>query len=152
VHKAIVIKKHTKIPSSELVKIEFDPMSRSITPSNLTKDTMIVAILHSPVCPHCTVLMESEVEGQPTKWNEMETIIAKSAMEESCPYKDIKTMDMPSTNPEFVEAFNGQYGKTLLESPLQTDSYPYIVRIHGGKVSKYEGNRDPAIMAKWFVS
>ena len=149
------VRKHkelVKIPSSGLTRIEFNAKNHSITPSNLTKDTMIVAILHSPTCPHCTVLMESEVEGQPTKWKEMEDIIAKTAMEGSCPYKDIKTMDMPSTNPEFIEEFNRRYGDSLLEQPLDAPAYPYIVRIHGGKTDKYEGDRAPAIMANWFLS
>jgi hypothetical protein len=150
IKKALVIEPGEISP--ELGIIELDS-TNNITPDDLTPDTMIVTVIHSSTCPHCTVMMEPEEDGQPSKWQEMEAILAKRMKEKSCPYKNIKIMNIPSTNQDLIDKFNEKYAKSLLSGQtLDAPAYPYIARIHGGKAEKYEGDRAPAIMATWFAS
>ena len=132
-------------------KIEYDDVNRKISPE-LNKDTMIVGIVHASWCSHCTTLMEPESEGQKTKWQEMEDIIATESKEKECPYKDIKTMAIDDDNKAFIENFDRQYRGKLFTEEFKPPSFPFIVRINGGNIEKYGGARDPRSMATWFLS
>ena len=136
---------------ADIQTIQFDPVNRKISPE-LNKDTMIIGIVHASWCSHCTALMESESEGQKTKWQEMQDIIASESKSNECPYKDIKTMAIEDENKDFIEEFDRQYRGKLFNKEFKPPSYPFIVRINGGNMEKYNDARDPRSMATWFLS
>jgi hypothetical protein len=147
---AIQIHEMTDAPT-DIETIQFDPVNRKISPE-LNKDTMIIGIVHASWCSHCTALMESESEHQKTKWQEMQDIIRSESKSDECPYKDIKTMAIEDENKEFIEEFDRQYRGKLFTEEFKPPSYPYIVKINGGNMEKYNDARDPRSMATWFLS
>jgi len=148
----IAIQIHEAIDApADVQTITFDPVNRKISPE-LNKDTMIIGIVHASWCSHCTALMESESEGQKTKWQEMQDIIRSESKSNECPYKDIKTMAIEDENKDFIAEFDRQYRGKLFTEEFKPPSYPFIVKINGGNMEKYNDARDPRSMATWFLS
>ena len=148
----IAIKIHEVVDAPvDIENIEYDDVNHTISPE-LNKDTMIVGIVHASWCSHCTDLMESESEHHKTKWQEMQDIIASESKSDECPYKNIKTMAIDDDNKAFIENFDRKYRGKLFTDEFKAPSFPYIVRINGGKIEKYDGARDPRSMANWFLS
>lgn len=146
-------KKTIKIMESEVsVKtIRYDTRTGKINPMNLTKKSIVCGIVHANWCGHCKQLMDKPSEAQNSIWQDTETLLREEAntCEKS---RDINIINMESdADRELIEKFDRIYGDNKLFDRFVPSSFPTIVRIHGGNLEMYQGERTPRAMVDWFL-
>ena len=138
---------HKTKPKSEPKKMEELDLDN---PQPLNKKSVIMGIIYAKWCQHCKELMPADGDNEsPPKWQQTLDVIQQNINKK----KDIYYLtieDDEIKNGNKLGKFNEKC-KGICKETLTADGYPTLFRITGGRLEKYSGQREPAIMSKWFL-
>ena len=129
---------------SKMEELDLDNMPK------LNKKSVVMGIIYAKWCQHCKELIpaEGDDESQP-KWQQtLDAIRQKSNKTKDIYYLTIEDDEIKNDNK--LDKFNEKC-KGICDKKLDADGYPTMFKITGGKLEKYSGQREPAIMSKWFL-